>query len=41
MDNQRGGVYFRLDYPAEIEKALAAGAIRCRNQDDQGYLRCW
>jgi hypothetical protein len=41
MDNQRGGVYFWLDAPAEIEKALAAGAIRCRNQDAKGYLRCW
>jgi hypothetical protein len=41
MDNQRGGVYFRLDAPSEIEKALVAGAKKCRNQDNQGYLRCW
>jgi hypothetical protein len=38
LDDMKGGVYFRL---AEIEKTLAAGAKRCRDQDDQGYLRCW
>jgi hypothetical protein len=41
LDDMKGGVYFRLDDPAEIEKTLAAGAKRCRDQDDQGYLRCW
>ena len=41
LDDMKGGVYFRLDAPAEIEKALIAGAKKCRNQDDQGYLRCW
>ena len=40
-DNQHGGIYFRLDDPAEIEKALAAGAMKCRDQKVEKYLQCW
>ena len=40
-DNQKGGVYFRLDDAAEIEKAIAAGAKKCREQKPEGYCQCW
>ena len=41
LDNQKGGIYFRLDDAAEIEKALAAGAKKCRDQKPDGYCQCW
>ena len=41
LDNQKGGVYFRLDDPDEIEKAIAAGAKKSRDQKPEGYYQCW
>jgi hypothetical protein len=41
LDNQKGGVYFRLDDPGETAKALAAGAKRCRDQEPEGFYQCW
>jgi hypothetical protein len=40
-DNQKSGIYFCLDDPEEIEKALAVGAKLCRDQKPEGYLQCW
>jgi len=41
IDNNKGGVYFRLDDAVEIEKAAIAGAKKCRDQKPEGYYQCW
>ena len=46
-DNMKGGVYFWLDcsddveHSVEIEKVIAAGAKKCRDQKRENYLMCW
>ena len=37
-----GGIFLKLDDPAEVEKALAVtGVTKCRSQVEDDYALCW
>lgn len=40
-DDRQGGIYIKLLDQSEIEKALAAGAKKCRQQDHRVFRVCW